>query len=76
MKKWHRIVLRWAVTLAVSVGTQAIGSLVGGRIPNAAAWQYAFVYVMLAAIILSPILSAVWSKKLEKAKVTELVILS
>ena len=75
MKKWLRIALKWAVTLAVTIGASVLGVVCEDVIPNAAAWHYAFVYVLLAAIIASPILSAVWTRKLKKAKVTDMVAL-
>ena len=73
MKKWLRIVLKWAVTLAVTIGALVLGLAFEGKIPNAAMWHCIAFLALLAAEILSPVLSIVWSKKLGKAKAAELV---
>lgn len=75
MKKWLRIALKWLVTLAVAIGVQVLGTALGSGIPNAAMWQWIAFGTLVVLTIASPILSAIWSKKLEQAKVTELVAL-
>ena len=75
MKKWLRPVLIWVVTMAVIIGTSVLGILFGRDIPNAALWHWIAFAVLLAAIIASPLLSAVWTKKLKDSRVTDMVAL-
>ena len=75
MKKWLRPVLIWVVTMAVIIGASVLGILFGRDIPNAALWHWIAFAVLLAAIIASPLLSAVWTKKLKDSRVTDMVAL-
>ena len=73
MKKWLRTALKWIVTLAAVIGAAALGICFAERIPNAALWHWIAFGALLAAILASPILSAVWTKKRKDSRVTEMV---
>ena len=73
MKNWLRILLKWAAAMAAYLAMVVLGIFYGRGIPNAALWYWTSFLVVAAAFIASPILSAVWLKKLQKARVSELV---
>ena len=75
MKKWLRIALKWVVTMAVTIDASVLGVFCRDLIPNAALWHWIAFSVLLAAILASPILSAVWTKKLKDSRVTDMVAL-
>ena len=75
MKKWLRIVLLWVVTMAVTIGAAVLGIFCRDLVSNAALWHWIAFAVLLAAIVASPLLSAVWTKKLKDSRVTDMVAL-
>ena len=75
MKKWLRIALKWVVAMAVTIGASVLGVFCRDLVPNAALWHWIAFSALLAAILASPILSAVWTKKLKESKVTDMVAL-
>lgn len=65
------MILKWAAAIALSVAAVVLGAWLGRDIPNAAMWHFVLFALQLVCIILSPVLSFVWGKKLEKLKVRE-----
>lgn len=68
MLKW---VLKWGAALALSTAAVALGAWLGKGIPNSALWHYVLTIFQAVCIIISPVLSHIWGKKLEKLKVRE-----